>query len=105
MKRYCRGSVFVIHLIDERSSMNSWTSCGKTSGRTRQHQSTRSTRIWSTANPRLANLSAEELASLDCLTRKLVTAAEDGPHSQIESKPEIEAVDSVEVASEQSESL
>jgi hypothetical protein len=50
-------------------------------------------------DPRLANLSAEELASLDSLTRKLVTAAEDGPHNQKESKPETEAVETVEVAS------
>ena len=42
-------------------------------------------------DPRLANLSAEELASLDSLTRKLVTAAQDGPHNQIESNIAIEA--------------
>jgi hypothetical protein len=36
-------------------------------------------------DPRLANLSADELASLDSLTRKLVTTAQDGPHNQIES--------------------
>jgi CO/xanthine dehydrogenase Mo-binding subunit len=47
----------------------------------------------------------EELASLDSLTRKLVTAAEDGPHNQIESNTAIEDVQSVEVASEQCESL
>jgi len=56
-------------------------------------------------DPRLANLSAEELASLDSLTRKLVTTAQDGPHNQIESKPEIEPDEPVEVASEQRESL
>jgi hypothetical protein len=56
-------------------------------------------------DPRLANLSAEELANLDSLTRKLVATAQDGPHNQIESKPEIEAVESVEVASEPCESL
>lgn len=56
-------------------------------------------------DPRLANLSAEELASLNSLTRKLVTAAEYGPHNQIQSNTAIEAVQSVEVASEQCESL
>jgi hypothetical protein len=52
-------------------------------------------------DPRLANLSAEELASLDSLTRKLVTTAQDGPHNQIESKPEIEPDELVEAASDQ----
>jgi hypothetical protein len=55
-------------------------------------------------DPRLANLSAEELANLDTLTRKLVVTTQDGPHNQIESKPETEAVETVEVASEQHES-
>jgi hypothetical protein len=55
-------------------------------------------------DPRLANLSAEELASLDSLTRKLVATAQ-GRHNQIESKPEIEPDEPVEVAFEQCETL
>lgn len=49
-------------------------------------------------DPRLANLSPEELANLDSPTRKLATTAQDGPHNQVESKPEIEADELVEVA-------
>jgi len=46
-----------------------------------------------------------ELASLDSLTRKLVATAQDGPHNQIESKPEIEPDEPVEAAIEQCETL
>jgi len=49
-------------------------------------------------DPRLANLSAEELASLDSLTRKLLATAQDGPHNQIESNTAIEAEGAVESA-------
>jgi hypothetical protein len=41
-------------------------------------------------DPRLANLSPEDLQALDELTKKLLPAAQKGPVNQIESKPEIE---------------
>jgi hypothetical protein len=55
-------------------------------------------------DPRLANLSAEELASLDSLTRKLVTTAQDGQHNQIESNTAIEASGTVESPSDETRS-
>ena len=49
-------------------------------------------------DPRLANLSPEELANLDSLTRKLATTAQDGPHNQIESNTAPEPDAAVECA-------
>jgi hypothetical protein len=49
-------------------------------------------------DPRLAGLSQEELQALDNLTKKLLPesdAAPDGPHNQIESKPAIEAAETL----------
>jgi hypothetical protein len=42
-------------------------------------------------NPRLAELSLEELQTLDDITKKLVVPSQDGPHDQIESNTAIEA--------------
>ena len=46
-------------------------------------------------DPKLAALSAEELATLDALTKKLALPAPDGPQDQepIDSNPAIERVD------------
>jgi hypothetical protein len=47
-------------------------------------------------DPRLANLSPEELQTLDSLTRKLAAPAQDGLHNQIESNTAIEPEVTVE---------
>lgn len=46
-------------------------------------------------DPILANLSADELASLDSLTRKLALPSPDGPQNQKESKPAIPVIETV----------